>query len=141
MARKTRYTVFDMLDEKGEFEKNPANAISPQYTGPVEFPKMLYHPEGKRRVTVPEQKVATPIGVTTIPAQYEMIYTIAKDKEEEKVLVGKGWHLHPSKAMQAAGDEVLPPAPPPEDADALEQQIREMTARLAQARKEAQKAV
>lgn len=130
MARKTKFTVFDMMDEKGVFEQNPANACSPQYKGPIEYPKMLYHPMGAERMTEQEQRVATPLGVVTVPAKYEMIHAVAHDEEEENRLVAEGWHRHPSQALAAAGKEV-PAIAPANRQNELEKQVAELQRQLA----------
>lgn len=138
MARKNRYTVYDLMDDKGVFEKNPANAISPNYTGPQEYPKMLYHPKGEERVTQKAEIVVTPLGPEKVGEQRELKYVIVNSLEEEEVKLSEGWHKHPALAIGAANDPKNRPVPamgPREDPEDLEQQIKIMTARLAQLRK------
>lgn len=107
-----RFTIFDMMDAKGVFAANPANthARDPNsgdalYVGPVEYPKMFYHPEGLERQVEAERKEATATGIVTMPARFEMVSKVAKNAEEGKVLRDAGWHDHPAKALLAAGKE------------------------------------
>lgn len=109
MPKTTRFTIYDVLDSKGVFESNPANAGSRNheglalYAGPVEFPKMMYHPEGKERVVVPAELLMTPIGPKEVGEQRELISQVVNSPAEEKTLADQGWHRHPAAAMAAAG--------------------------------------
>lgn len=109
MARgKRMFTVFDAMDQKGYFDSNPANASAQDesgvtlYKGPVEFPRMLYHPEGKRRITVPAEIIVTPLGPKAVGEQSELISQIVQDAEEEAKMLKAGWHKLPADAMRAA---------------------------------------
>src|SRR6266849_3131465 len=106
--RHRRFTIFDMMEAKGVFEENPANADSSDYVGPVEFPKMLYHPEGARRVIVPEEIIVTPLGPKSVGEQSELIWEIAEDADGEAKLRAAGWHDRPDKANAKARGEALP---------------------------------
>jgi hypothetical protein len=129
------FTIFDVMEAKGVFEDNPANAVSPEFAGPVPYPKMLYHPEGKFRITVQAEMIVTPMGPKLVGEQRELIWQLVKDEEEEKKLRAQGWHDHPSKAMAAAGLQA-----PAESAsgkiDALEAELAELRAKLATADKD-----
>lgn len=103
MARRTKFTIFDVMDEKGIFEDNPANPCCPKYAGPVPYPKLLYHPKGEKRLTEREEKVPTPLGVVTIPAKYELINRMVNNSEEEGEAVREGWHRHPADSLAASG--------------------------------------
>lgn len=108
--RHNRFTVYDMMEAKGAFASNPANsdAQGPNgevlYKGPVEFPKMLYHPDGDEKITVPAEVISTPFGPQKVGEQREIISQIVADAESEAKLVAAGWHLHPAQAIQAAID-------------------------------------
>ena len=104
-ARNKRFTVFDMMEEKGVFEANPANASSPEYAGAKPYPKMLYHPKGETRVLVPAEVVVTPFGPTRNSEQREIINQIVQSPEEEAKLLKKGWHRTPADAIEASGGE------------------------------------
>ena len=134
MARKNRYTVYDAMEDRGVFDQNPANAQSNFYRGPVEYPRMLYHPKGEKRMVVREEKVPTPLGIVTVPAQYELINRTVGSLEEEEEWVQKGWHHHPGEAMAAAGEN-RPEAGPPIDEDAIKKQIAQLQAKLASSRR------
>lgn len=114
MARQPRFTVYDVMDAKGYFDSNPANAGARDvdgnaiFTGPVEFPKMMFHPTGATRQTVPPEILMTPYGPKEVGEQRELINRIVKDKKEEGEALAEGWHLHPAGAQRAGGKEVGP---------------------------------
>jgi len=105
-SRKTRFTIYDVMESQGVFDDNPANAYSPMYKGPQEYPKMMYHPEGRERVTQRAEIIATPMGPERVGEQKELVMRVANDRDEEIALREAGWHDHPAKAMQAAGKEM-----------------------------------
>lgn len=106
-----RFTVYDVLESKGYFKKNPANLNAQDsegmslYSGPVQYPKMVYHPEGKERILQEGEVINTPLGPKLIMQQRELIWRIVANAEEEKEAVKLGWHLHPAEALRAAGKE------------------------------------
>lgn len=114
---RNQFTIYHMMDMKGHFDSNPANQQARDsegqglYKGPVEYPKMLYHPQGAQKVISPERVEPSPIGPITIPAQLEVIHQIVQNAKEEEALVSKGWHRHPSGAIVAAGGEAPPISP------------------------------
>jgi hypothetical protein len=122
MARMSRrFSIYDVMEEKGVFEANPANINSRDnengslYKGPVEYPKMLYHPLAEMEVVVPGQWEQTPLGPKYLNEQQGIKFKIAKDKEEERQLRAEGWTDHPSKSIEQAnkvradkGQELLP---------------------------------
>lgn len=124
-----RFTVYDMLEAKGEFRKNGANRDSqtetgePLYTGPHQYPRMLYHPTGEERIIVQAETVTTPYGPKQIGEQRELIYRIVNNAEEEAQARREGWHLHPAQAIAASG-KVAP-------ATGAEQTIEELKAEIA----------
>ena len=112
MAKQSRrFSIYDMLEENGVFDSNPANIGSVDkdgaslYRGPVEYPKMLYHPEGAERVIVPAQAETTPFGPQMLGEQRELVYREVASKSEEREALAAGWHDHPAKAI-AAGNKV-----------------------------------
>lgn len=114
MARQQRFTVYDMLDHKGYFDSNPANPSSRNadgvslYRGPVEFPKMLYHPKGETKVVNHPEVVVTPFGPKELNERRELVYEIVDNADREGELLAAGWHLHPADAV-AAGTGVPRP--------------------------------
>ena len=100
------------MEAKGVFAANPANPGSRTeegaslYAGPVEFPKMFYHPEGLERVVRPAEIIATPLVPKEVGEKKEIITAVANNAEEEVRLRDEGWHDHPSKALAAAGKPV-----------------------------------
>lgn len=107
MPRENIHTVFDRMTAKGLFRANPANADSvdqfgqPAYQGPVPFPKMVYHPQGKTRVTHPAEMIQTPFGPQLNNEQKALINKIVNNQEELDAALAAGWHEHPSDAVAA----------------------------------------
>lgn len=106
-----RFTVFDVMQSKGVFKKNPANIDSqteqgvPLYQGPVQYPKMLFHPTGEERIIQQGEVIVTPLGPQRVMQQREIIYQVVNSPDEEKKLVEQGWHTHPANAMRAGGKD------------------------------------
>lgn len=130
MARAARrFTIYDALDEAGVFDSNPANPQAvdadgkPLYLGPVQYPKMLYHPTGMEKIIVPAEIIVTPIGPKAVGEQRELIYMVVHSQAEEAAAVGEGWHLTPREAILAGGGRA--PAQSPVDA------LREAEAKIA----------
>lgn len=109
MPRSNRFTIFDRLEQLGYFQVNSANPDSRDlttgeslYKGPVEFPKMLFHPQGEEKITSPGEEVHTPLrGAQLVGQQRELIYEIAQTKPDEARLRAEGWHIHPAQAIKA----------------------------------------
>lgn len=106
-----RFTVFDVMEAKGVFRKNPANIGSqtdqgmPLYIGPVQYPKMLFHPKGEERIIQQGELIVTPLGPQRIMQQREIINKVVNNAAEEMELVNQGWHTHPANAIRASGKE------------------------------------
>lgn len=134
MPRNNRFTIYDVMDQNGVFERNPANAGSRSndgtalYNGPVQYPKMLFHPQGAEQILVPAEIIVTPLGPKAVGEQRELIYKIANNAQEEADLRAEGWHTHPSGALRAAGKDA-----PPTGAD---QRIAELERQLEGLQKE-----
>lgn len=128
---RNRFTVYDAMDARGEFEKNPANADAMDraegvslYKGPVPYPKMFYHPKGEERIINPGETIMDPIqGAIKVGVLKEIIWEMAQNEDDEKRLRAAGWHDHPSRAIAAGGGEA-----PPISSD---QRIAELQAQLA----------
>lgn len=122
-----------MMEAKGLFEANPANPGSrfsdgtSAYSGPVKFPKMLYHPQGLTEVTVPAVAVETPFGPQWRGEQKQIICKTVGSVQEEEALLAEGWHEHPAHAMEAAGLQA-PPISSGARIDDLQRQIEKLTA-------------
>lgn len=133
------YTIYDAMARKGLFRVNPANRDSvgegnrPLYKGPVQFPKMFYHPKGLERVTRPAEIIATPMGPRKVGEQRELISKLAENAKEGAVLAKLGWHDHPAKAIAASGRKA-PPMASKESVQTLEAQMADLAARLAAAK-------
>lgn len=107
MPRNHRFTIYDAMEAKGVFAANPANVDSRDaeglsaFKGPVEYPKMLYHPRGEERIVTPARREPSPIGPMEIPAVRELINCQVNSREEEEEKKGEGWHDHPAFAIEA----------------------------------------
>jgi hypothetical protein len=132
-SRKTRFTIYDVMESQGVFDNNAANSYSNDFKGPQQYPKMFYHPEGKERITQRAEIIATPMGPERVGELKEIINRVALDADEEAALRELGWHDHPAKAMKAAGKE-MPPTVGANRESELEEQIRLLTSELANAR-------
>lgn len=106
-----RFTVYDVLESKGYFRKNPANLGAQDesgqalYSGPVQYPKMVYHPKGEERIIQEGEVINTPYGPKVIMQQRELIWRLVNNFEEETEALRAGWHSHPAEAIRAAGKE------------------------------------
>lgn len=131
-----RFTVFDVLEARGAFKKNPANINAQDdsgaslYNGPIQYPRMLYHPAGEERIIQEGEVINTPYGPKVIMQQRELIWQIAKNAEEEAAAIAAGWHRHPADAIKASGKEA-----PATGADRVIEDLKKRIAEL-----EAQKA-
>lgn len=103
-----RFSIYDALDKKGYFDSNPANSFARDkvtgaslFQGPVEYPKMMYHPEGEEKIIAPGEVVTNALGAMRVGEQREMLYQIVEGPAEEKVLRAEGWHDHPARAIRA----------------------------------------
>ena len=132
-ARKTRFTIYDVMEGQGVFDENPANSYSGDYRGPVQYPKMMYHPEGKERLVQRAEIIATPMELENVGEMFALISRVANDADEEAAMRELGWHDHPAKAMQAAGKEMPQMVAVNREAE-LEAQIKRLTEELAVAR-------
>ena len=132
-ARRTRFTIFDVMEANGVFDDNPANASSAEYKGPLPYPKMFYHPEGRERIIQRAEIIATPMGPERVGELKQIISRVAADADEEAALRQLGWHDHPAKAMKAAGKEMPPVVSLTREAE-LEEQIEKLKLELELAR-------
>jgi hypothetical protein len=126
-----RFTVYDVMESKGAFKKNSANLSSQDdagqsmYNGPVQYPRMLYHPEGKERIIQEGEMITTPMGPKVIMQQRELIWKIVENATEEDKFRSEGWHLHPAEAIRASGKTA-----PETGADQVIQDLRRKIAEL-----------
>ncbi len=109
MARRSNvHTVFHVMEEKGVFERNPANRDSRDqttgeslYKGPVPYPRMLFHPQGAEKIIVPAEIIITPLGPQRVGEQRQLIYKIVQNEAEEAQLKAAGWHSKARLAVRA----------------------------------------
>jgi len=148
-----RFTVYDAMEASGYFSTNPANPGARDasgralYAGPVKFPMMLYHPQGKEHVLVPGTKERTSYGtVETFGEQWELDSRVVESEKELVEALAEGWHKHPAMAIKAANESWrkergLTPLPvPPISAGSLIADLEERNRRLTEMLEEAKKA-
>lgn len=134
MARRDkRFTIYDMMESRGDFDLNKANATSPDYAGPQPYPRLFYHPSGEMRIINPGEIIVTPLGPKKLGEQREMIWQQANNKAEADALRAAGWHDHPAKAIAAGGGEA-PPVSADDRIKDLEEQIAQMRSQANDAR-------
>lgn len=110
---KTRFTIYDAMENNGFFASNSANAGSMDhdgnalYTGPVEYPKMLYHPQGEEKIIVPAEMVLRAGQYVPVGEQRELINMIVNNSVEEKAALAEGWLDHPAKAMRVRVENII----------------------------------
>lgn len=110
---KTRFTIYDAMENAGVFASNPANAGSRDndgnsiYAGPVEFPKMLYHPLGEEKIIVPAEMVLRAGQYIPVGEQKELIYKNVNSQAELDEAIAEGWWDHPAKAVKARIDALI----------------------------------
>lgn len=134
------FTIYDLMEKAGMFRSNPANIDSIDkgsrrslYQGPIQFPKMMYSPNGETRITEPGQVVMDEYGKPQrVGRQTELVSKIVETPEEEAVLKHLGWHNHPAKAIHAAGGEA-PPMSSDEQITSLEAQLVALKKQLEEA--------
>lgn len=139
------HTIFHMMEARGVFSSNPANSYAVDevegtslYKGPVEYPKMFYHPTGETHVLVEAQPLVNPVTGEPIldrngeqilrGEQREIIWQLAHSEDEEEDLRAEGWHDHPALAISAGGGT----AP----AMSSDQRIKDLEAQLARTQTE-----
>lgn len=132
------HTVYHVMERQGAFESNPANMGSRDqitgesiFKGPVQYPKMLYHPLGEQVEINPGEWVDTPRGPALRGQMFEIINRVVNNRAEEAALRAEGWHDHPAKAI-AAGGGVAPPTGAGDRIAELERKIAEMEAQAAE---------
>jgi hypothetical protein len=140
MARRSNiHTVFHSMEERGYFERNPANADSRDqttgeslYKGPVQYPKMLYHPKGAERIITPAEIIVTPMGPQRVGEQRQLVYRLVANEQEEKEFRSLGWHFTPAQAVRARlaieGKDLG--LAPPKSADETIQELNDQIAAL-----------
>jgi hypothetical protein len=133
VGKQTRFTIFDRMEERGDFTLNPANTYATDESGaPIyekqEYPKMLYHPEGKEEEYIAAREEMVNGRVVIIPAKKQLISKIVKSKDEEAKLLADGWHSHPAKAIFARTG-VMPPV-------GSDERVKDLEAKLAEMQKE-----
>ena len=134
MAFKSKSKVFSryhVLEAMGYYASNPANANAVDddgnsiYKGPIEYPKMLFHPEGKIRVVNVGTMEKMPDGTFKEHGRIEEIeWQSVENAEQEAELRAQGWHDSPVKAIRAAPTTSKIPAPKLTQTEVMEQMAK-----------------
>lgn len=146
LRRNNRMTVYDQMEAAGKFASNPANADAMDetgeslYKGPVEYPKMMYHPEGKKTIVRAASVEPSPTGPVHVPPMYELIHAIVQNADEEAELRAEGWHDHPADAIEASGEEP-PPTAVHQSPDAIRREMERLQKQLDKAEAASAKAL
>lgn len=147
-SRNRRFTIYDMMEAKGIFAANPANADAmvneqtgePLYKGPIPYPKMMYHPLGETRVIVDAVPLTDTSGNAVLDRngdpilrdeQREIVWQIVNSLKEERALRKEGWHDHPADAIAASG-KAAPAKGAQQALDAKDREIERLQAQLAE---------
>lgn len=130
---KNRFSIYDAMENAEFFSSNPANPGAKSKVDqsdisvwPVQYPKMLYHPEGEERVVVPAELVLRAGQYVPLGEQRELIHKIVNDQAENDEAVGLGWHDHPAKAVRARVEALI------ESSDFNEKEIKALLGKIPQ---------
>lgn len=112
-SRAQRFTIYDALEAKGFFDSNPANTFARDvstgeniYKGPIEYPKMLYHPKGDEEVIRAGEVVVSPLTGPALQNEIRgMVHMVVEDQSAEEAALAAGWHLHPAQAIRVRVEE------------------------------------
>jgi hypothetical protein len=114
------------MEDRGVFEDNTANASAVShdglstYAGPVEYPKMLYHPKGEvycitQGIMVTDRDNRPFLDENGKPRYAGAVWgiknVIVESAVQEAEYTSKGWHFTEAQALRA-NPETLTKAPP-----------------------------
>ncbi len=142
------YSIYHNMEDRGVFESNPANAQAVNndgfsiYKGPVEYPKMLYHPKGEMQIVFQGLMVVDPkSGEAVLDKEGNPRYTgtqavvkhvVVNSAEEEAPYLAEGWHLSEAASRRGSADpKVAKAAPPKTKMELMEERVKELEAQLA----------
>jgi hypothetical protein len=145
------YSIYHSMEDRGLFETNKANvqAVSNDglsiYEGPVQYPKMLYHPKGElhcisQGILVTDRDSRPVFDETGKPKYAGAVWgvknVIVESEAQEEEMVALGWHYTEAQALRANPETHLK-APPKtthelqsEEIAALKKQIEEMKGKV-----------
>jgi hypothetical protein len=136
-----RFTQFDAMEARGDFEANGANAASPNYAGPVEFPRLVYFAEEEVIASGSYEDVKGK-GFILLGEQKALRNRTVRDRTELADALADGWFDHPAKALKALIEDnkakglddrrVAPAITAQETIDSYERRIAELEAKLAE---------
>jgi hypothetical protein len=139
------YSIYHAMEDRGVFEQNKANAQAVNndglstYSGPVEYPKMLYHPKGEEYCVsqgimivdrdnrpVYDEKGNPKYAGSVFAIKNRVVDTL----EEEETLKAEGWHYTEGDALRANPDKA-DRAPPKSKVQQQADRIKELEMQLA----------
>lgn len=140
------YSIYHAMEDRGVFETNKANAQAVNndglsiYEGPVQYPKMLYHPKGEmvcitQGIMITDRDNRPVYDELGRPrhagAVWGMRHVIVENEEQEAEYAEKGWHLTEAAAMRA-NPSMAEKAPPKTQLELQAERIRELEKMLAE---------
>lgn len=138
------YSVYHAMEDRGVFETNKANAQAVNndglsiYEGPVQYPKMLYHPKGEmvcitQGIMITDRDNRPVFDELGRPryagAVWGMKNMTVESEEQEAEFREKGWHLTEADAMRN-NPELASKAPPKTQLEIQAEKIKELERRL-----------
>ena len=141
------YSIYHSMEDRGLFETNKANvqAINNDglsiYEGPVQYPKMLYHPKGElhcinQGILVTDRDSRPVFDETGKPKYAGAVWgvknIIVESEAQEAEIVAQGWHFTEAQALRANPETHLK-APPKTHAELQQERIAELEKKLAEA--------
>ena len=140
------FTIYHVLDAKGVFDSNPANAQAVNedgisiYKGPVPFPKMVYHPKGERVLVVHGTAMVSRDGeplrdkdgeIRRTGDVWGIVNKIVQSEEEYRIAQAEGWHDSEAQAMRV-NTTLARQAPPKTLVEQQAEEIARLRAELAE---------
>jgi hypothetical protein len=141
------YSIYHSMEDRGLFETNKANAQAVSndglsiYEGPVQYPRMLYHPKGElhcisQGILVTDRDSRPVFDERGQPKYAGAVWgvknIIVESEEQEAEMVKEGWHYTEAQALRANPETHLK-APPKTNAELQQERIAELEKKLAEA--------
>ncbi len=95
-----RFTQFDAMEARGDFEGNDANASSPNYAGPIEFPRLVYAAEEEVIANGTWEDIKGR-GTILLGEQKALRNSDGQGSDGIGGCLADGWFDHPAKALKA----------------------------------------
>jgi hypothetical protein len=138
------YSIYHSMEDRGLFEMNKANtqAVSNDglsiYEGPVQYPKMLYHPKGElhcisQGILVTDRDSRPVFDERGQPKYAGAVWgvknVIVESEAQEEEMIALGWHYTEAQALRANPETHLK-APPKTRHELQDEEIAELRRQL-----------